>query len=128
MSRVFPEMAVLLDGEPIGGLDLKHTDFHVSIHATRAMSFGKVFYKNTRYQLKLNNGGVANSYFVKDFCKICGTDHYVIKDIGSYHMSGYVFDDQEAEDTLNVKLLRDSTPYALALDIFIYNDLKFICM
>ncbi len=118
----------MLDGEAIGALDIKHTDFHVAILASRAMSFGKTFSKNTRYQLKLNNGGVTHSYFVKEYCKFCSTEHYAIKDLAPYNESGYFFDIQEAEETLDVKLLRDSTPFFLATDIFIYNDLKFVCI
>ncbi len=128
MSRTFPEIKVTLDGEAIGALDVRHVDFHVAILASRAMSFGKTFSKNTRYQLHLNNGGVTHSYFVKEYCQMCATEHSVIKDIGPYNASGYFFDVQETEETLDVKLLRDSTPYSIATDIFIYNDLKFVCI
>lgn len=116
MSRSFPEINVLRDGEVIGALDVRSVEFHTSILADRAVSFVSTFEENTQYQIHINNGGLTSTYFVKEFCARCNVDHYVMKDKTESNI-----------DTLDVKLLRGSTPYPIMTDMFIYNDLKFIC-
>ena len=111
MYRSMPSISILKDGIVIGALDIRHTDFHTVIRADRAMCFGEAFAEGTAYQINIKTGEAFN----KEFCAQCSNEHYVVKKSGA------------AITTLDVRLLRGSTPYALNEDIFIYNDLQFIC-
>lgn len=115
MSRVFPEIMVCKDGQPIGALDIRHTEFHLSIFADRGMTFGAPLDLNTSYQLQINNGGIASYKFVNEYCPRCIVEHPVFKS------------SEVGTDTLDVRLLRVSAPYDIGHDMFIYNEIKFTC-
>lgn len=116
MSQAFPEIVVVENGELMGALDIRHTEFHLSIYADRAISFGKKFGFHDSYQLVINNDGLTSYRFVKEHCPRCMVEHPTFKI------------SKKGSNLLNVQLLSVNEPYAIKEDVFIYNEIKFSCV
>jgi hypothetical protein len=113
MTRISPEILILNEENIVVGA-LQSIDVHTVIYANRAVAYGVDFKEGGSYQIKINT---TLKNFSKVHCTSCGTEHYILKEAID---AGY--------QIIPVKLLGKSVPYQLNEDIFIYNDLKFICV